>query len=159
MRKAGPWWPDPYFDPLPQHMIAYAKDLLGCIAADRKFVATAGAQTITLERLALPGPDGYLLAQIPIDGSADHFYTAEARQQVGFDQLVPGNAVVIHEVERNRQWPAMLVSRPGEDARLHAGGMWQVGQRFTDAAHGIALTVDAETATGFVVTIALGPAP
>jgi len=48
------------------------------------------------------------------------------------------------------------VSRKGEDARLHAGGMWQIGQRFTDAAHGITIAVDAETETGFVITIVVG---
>ena len=34
--------------------------------------------------------------------------------------------------------------------------MWQVGQRFTDAAHDITIAVDAETATGFVVTVSVG---
>jgi hypothetical protein len=155
MSKEGQWWPDRYYNPMPKHMIAYDKDLLGCIPAARKFTAAAGAQTVTLERLAQPGPAGYLLAQIPIGGSATHFYTVEARRQVGFDAQLPGDAVVIHEVAEGQDAPAALVGRAGEEDRLHAGSMWRAGQRFTDAAHGITITVDTETATGFIVTITL----
>ena len=54
-------------------MIAYDKDLLGCIAAERKLIATAGRRDDHAERLAQPGSDGYLLAQVPIGGS-DHAF-------------------------------------------------------------------------------------
>ena len=56
------------------HTIAYHKDRLGWIPADRKYVAPPDTtRTITLERLAEPGPDGYLMAQIPIGDSDDKF--------------------------------------------------------------------------------------
>lgn len=155
MSQEGRWWPDPYYNPMPQHMIAYNKDRFGSIPAPRKFTATAGAQTITLERLAQPGPHGYLLAQISIGGSATHFYTVEARRRIGFDAGLPGDAIIIHEVDMEREAPARLMGRPGEDVRLHADSMWQVGQTFANATHGVTITVEAETATGFVVTIAL----
>jgi hypothetical protein len=154
MSREGKWWPDPNYNPAPQHMIAYDKDLLGCIAAHRKFMAAAATRaTIILERLAQPGSAGYLMAQIPIADSADHFYTVEARRRIGFDATLPGDAVVIHEVKLGREAPAVLMGRPGEDARLHAGSMWKVGQTFHDALHGISISVEAETETGFVVTI------
>ncbi len=155
MSAEGQWWPDSHYNPAPQHMIAYDKELLGCIGADRKLVAAAGMQTVTLERLAQPGPAGYLMAQIPIAGAADHFYTVEARRQVGFDAQLPNNAVVIHEVERGRALPAALVTRATErDVRTISSG-WQVGQTFRDEKHGITVSVDAETETGFVVTISV----
>jgi hypothetical protein len=154
MSRDGQWWPDPNYNPAPQHMIAYDKDLLGCIAAHRKFMAAAATRaTIILERLAQPGSAGYLMAQVPIAGSAEHFYTVEARRRIGFDATLPGDAVVIHEVDADRETPAVLMSRAGEDDRIHAGSMWKVGQQFRDAAHGITVLVDAETETGFVVTI------
>ena len=159
MSKDGKWWPDPYFNPAPQHMIAYDKELLGCIAAERKLVARAGTQTITLERLAQPGNDGYLMAQIPIGGSTTHFYTVEARRRVGFDAALPGDAVVIHEVDTTRPMPAVLVSRAAERDVQATASRWQVGQRFNDEAHGIAISVDAETATGFVVTLSINSQP
>jgi len=49
----------------------------------------------------------------------------------------------------------MLMGRPGEDAWLHTGSLWTVGQTFHAALHGITISVDAETETGFVVTISL----
>ena len=42
MSKDGRWWPDPYFNPAPQHMIAYHKDLLGCIARGAQVHASGG---------------------------------------------------------------------------------------------------------------------
>ena len=73
MSKEGHWWPDPTYNPTPQHMVAYDKDLLGCIGRSGSSSAAGGTQTVTLERLAQPGLDGYLIAQIPIDGSATAF--------------------------------------------------------------------------------------
>ncbi|MBM4456187.1 MAG: hypothetical protein FJ011_00245 [Chloroflexi bacterium] len=153
MSQDGQWWPDPYYNPAPQHMIAHDKDLLGCIPAARKFTATARTQTITLERLAQPAPAGYLLVQIPIAGATSHFYTVEARRRIGFDASLPADAVVIHEVDTARDAPAVLVSREEERNLQATGSMWKVGQRFTDKAHGITIAVDAETESGFVVTI------
>jgi hypothetical protein len=155
MSKDGKWWPDPYFNPAPQHMIAYDKDLLGWIAADRQLVTRAGTQTVTLERLAQPENDGYLMAHIPIAGSMSHFYTVEARRRVGFDASLPSDAVVIHEVDTGREMPAVLVSRAAERDLRGTGSIWTVGQRFTDEAHGIAISVDAETPSGFVVTLSI----
>ncbi len=45
--------------------------------------------TITLERLALPGPGNYLMAQIPMDNAPGQFYTVEARRRVGYDNGFP----------------------------------------------------------------------
>jgi hypothetical protein len=158
MSKDGQWWPDPHYNPAPQHLIAYDKDLLGCIPAHRKFVAAPeGKATITLERLAQPRADGYLMAQIPIDGSTERFYTVEARRRVGFDAHLPADAVVIHEVEAGREMPAVLVSRPDDGDCSTSESAWTVGMTFSDPAHGITISVDAETATGFEVTITSRP--
>jgi hypothetical protein len=159
MSKDGKWWPNRHYNPPPQHMIAYNKDLLGWIAAERKLVARAGTQTIMLERLAQPEDEGYLMAQIPIAGSTSYFYTVEARRRLGFDASLPADAVVIHEVDTARPMPAVLVSRAAERDLQATGSRWQAGQRFSDEAHGIAISVDAETATGFVVTLSINSQP
>ena len=159
MSEDGQWWPNPYLDPAPQHMIAHDKDLLGCIGAERKFIAAARTQTIMLERLAQPGPDGYLMAQIPIGGSATHFYTVEARRRVGFDRSLPADGVVIHEVDTTRSLPAVLVNRGVEPDLRATRRAWEAGQRFLAAEHGIAISVDAETETGSIVTISTQPQP
>ncbi len=84
-----------------QHTIAFHKDMLGWLPGDRKLVLLPGSVvTTTLERLALPTAEGYLVVQLPIpDGAEDgHFYTLEARRRVGRDQDLPGDAVIIHDV-------------------------------------------------------------
>lgn len=154
MGRGGWCWPAPNCSPAAQHMSAFQKDQLGFIAAERKYTAPADSEaTIVLERLAQPGRDGYLLAQIPIDGSAGHFYTVEARRRIGHDAALAADAVVIHEIHAGEPTPARLVSHLSQSASFIAGDVWTVGQRFVDAEHGIAVTVAGETARGFVVTI------
>ena len=149
-----------------QDPIAYDKDALGWIPADRKFVAAPDSETtITLERLAIPGPDGYLLAQIPIPGAdpsaadaATHFHTVEARRPAGYDHSLPGEAVVIHEVDAERGSPARPVTVQHDSAgdmagMSHSSDMWTPGSIFRNPEHGIAVAVEQATPTGFVVTI------
>jgi len=136
---------DPVYGCLGQHTIAYFKDGLGWIPAERKFVAPGGQSTITLEQLALPQTNNYLMAWIPI--SVSDGYTVEARRRVGYDTKLAGDAVIIHKV-----WPADLVDIDG-GATDDAGAMWTPGETFTDAANGISVRVNSATATGFVITI------
>lgn len=160
MSEDGPWLAELYFPPEPQHIIAHDKDRLGWIAADRNYAALPGSEaTIVLERLAMPSATDYLMATIPISGSAQRFYTVEARRRVGRDAGVPADAVVIHEVDASAGTPPRLVTGPGERAGSRPVSAWTVGKRFVDERHGIAVSVDAETATGFVVTISTRPQP
>jgi hypothetical protein len=154
LSAGGRCWPDPRCSPAAQHMSAFQKDQLGFIAGARKYIAPANSEaTIMLERLAQPETTGYLLAQIPIAGAADHFYTVEARRRIGHDAGLPADAVVIHEVHTAEPTPARLVSQPSQTDSFIAESAWTVGRRFVDAAHGIAVSVDGETASGFAVTI------
>jgi len=148
---------DPAYGCLGQHTIAYHEDLLGWIPADRKYTATSGTRaTVELEQLALPPAGSYLMAQIPIGGSATRFYTVEARRRVGYDTQLPGQAVIIHEVDTARREPAHVVDADGNGQTGDGGAMWLPGEAFGDAANGVTVCVNSATATGFVVTIGLG---
>ncbi|MCX6031029.1 MAG: hypothetical protein NT169_17240 [Chloroflexi bacterium] len=166
MSYSGAYGFDPEYRQIAQDPLAFAKESLGWIPADRKFVAAPDSEaTITLERLAAPGPDGYLLAEIPIPGedfqargAAARFYTVEARRQVDYDGNLPGEAVVIHEVDRGRATPARAVSMKlagddGGNGASTSSAMWTPGSSFRDFEHGIAVTVERATSSGFVVTI------
>ncbi len=86
-----------------QHTISYHKDLLGWIEGAEKYIAGPGTDVVlTLERLALPGTGNYTMLQIPISGSSTHFYTVEARRQNSYDYKLPGEGVIIHEVDTTR---------------------------------------------------------
>jgi N-acetylneuraminic acid mutarotase len=111
-------------------------------------------QTITLERLAQPGSGNYLMATIPIANAPGYFYTVEARRLVGsYDSHIPGNAVVLH---RASFYGAQVVDVDNNGDPNDAGAQWTVGETFTDLANGITVAVNAQTTTGFQVTIKRG---
>ena len=143
---------------LGQHTISYHKDKLGWIPAAKKFTATGNA-TITLEQLALPQTGNYLMAQIPINGSSTHFYTVEVRRKTGYDAKLPGQAVIIHDVNTARSIPAQVIDADGNGNTGDAGGQWTVGETFSDTANGIFVKVISATASGFQVSIQPGAVP
>ena len=141
------------------HTIAYHKDFLGWIPPDRKYVATPNTtQTMTLERLALPGTEGYLMAQIPIGNSETDFYTVEARLFAGYDEGIPDEAIVIHKVDTTREDRlAQVVDIDNNGDPNDEGAMWTVGEVFTDAENALQVSIDAAYSSGYRVTINTDP--
>jgi hypothetical protein len=140
---------DPDFGCLGVHTVGFHKDALGWIAGPDKVDYTGpGELAVTLERLALPVGGNPLLANVPIGGSADHFYTVECRQPFGFDDQIPGAAVLIHEVD------TMLADRNAQVVDVDAvpdtdpndtGAMWLPGEVFEDAPNSIRIAVVGQT--------------
>ena len=153
-------YPGPEYGCIDPHTIAYHKDFLGWIPPARKYVAPPNSiRTITLERLAQPGPDGYLMAQIPIGNSSTDFYTVEARMFAGYDDAIPGEAVIIHKVDTTRgDRLAQVVDIDNNGDPNDGGAMWTPGEIFTDRANGVQVSVDAKHPTGYRVTIKTNPA-
>jgi M6 family metalloprotease-like protein len=137
---------------LGQHVISYHKDILGWIGGSYRFTAS-GQTTIPLEQLALPQSGNYRMAVVPIGGSSTLFYTVEVRRQVGYDVKLPGQAIIIHQVDTLRSRPAWVVDADNNGNTGDSGAMWTVGETFTDPANQISVAVNSATATGFVVTI------
>ena len=135
---------DPIYSCLGQHTIATYKDTLGWIPAAQKFEAPPGESTITLERLSQPQTANYLMATI---ATGPDTYVVEARQRVGYDTKLAGDAVIIHRGNGDD-----LVDADGSPYD-DEGAMWLPGETYTDAANGISIRVDTATTTGFVITI------
>ncbi len=135
-----------------QHTISHHKEILEVIPAAKIMTLIPGTTvTLNLDDLAAPPSTGYQLVKIPMGNSADSHYTVEARWHTGYDAKLPGEAVIIHRVDT---YMATLV--PSASATDPAV-MWNVGETFTDAANGIAVTVNATTASGFEVTVSNRP--
>ena len=147
---------DPTYGCLGQHTISYHRDILGWYAPAQRFTAASGSIAITLEQSALPPAGGYRIARIPIGGSSTHFYTVEVRRWAGYDVKLPGQAVIIHEVDTGRLNPAHVVDVDGNGNTGDAGARWEVGETFNDGANGISVSIDSATSSGFIVTISLG---
>ena len=152
-------FPDPMYGYLGVHTIAYHKDFLGWIPADRKYVAAPNTtRTITLERLAQPGAEGYLMAQIPIGDSTTDFYTVETRLFAGYDEEIPDEAVVIHKVDTTLEdRMAQVVDVDNNGDTNDEGAMWTVGEVFTDRENDLQISIEAAYATGYRVTINTNP--
>ena len=150
---------DPQYGCVGVHTIAYHKDFLGWIPPDRKYVAPPNStQTMTLERLAKPGSDGYLMAQIPIDDSTTDFYTVEARLFAGYDEEIPDEAIVIHKVDTTLEDRlAQVVDIDNNGDPNDEGAMWTVGEIFTDRENALQISIDAAYETGYRVTINTDP--
>ncbi len=150
---------DPEYGYLGVHTIAYHKDFLGWIPPDRKYVAPPNTtRTITLERLAKPSAEGYLLAHIPIGDSTTNFYTVEARLFAGYDEEIPDEAVVIHRVDTTLEDRlAQVVDVDNNGDPNDAGAMWTVGEIFTDAENNLQVSIDAAYDTSYRVTINTNP--
>ena len=139
---------DPIYSCLGQHLIATYKDQLGWIPPAQKYTAPVGTNTITLERLALPQTNNYLMATIDAGSTT---YVLEARQRVGYDTKLAGDAVLIHKTDD-------LVDTTGAPYD-DEGAMWKPGETFVDVANEIEVHIDSATASGFVITIKNGTEP
>lgn len=144
----------PPFGAVAQHPIAYRKDRLGWIPADRKYTAVRSIEVqITLEQLARPQTAHYLLAEIPLpDGG---LYTLEARRRVGYDQNLPADGIVIHRIAPGDE-PAIMLMRHAPRSGVWSDSVWAPGMTFADVEYDIRVTVERATATGYVVTISTG---
>ena len=140
----------PVYGVVGQHTISFHKAMLGWIPPSKIVVVNPGSiRTVTLERIALPGAAAVMAVRVPINGSENYFYTVEARRRLGnYDNWLPGDAVVIHEVQTGRGEPAHLMGTDGS-----TGGMWTPGETFPDATNGIQITVVSATVSGYVVTV------
>ncbi len=152
---------DPTYGCVGTHTISFHKDILDWVPVEQKYVPTPGSsQTITLERLGEPtATSDYLMAEIPITVGVEDFYTVEVRRLAGYDDRLPGNAVILHKVDISGSRPARVVDPDGNGNPNDAGAMWLPGETFTDELNEITVTVEQETATGFMVTIAYQLAP
>lgn len=99
--------------------------------------------TVTLGAVSLPLGTAPVMAEIDLTSGAR--YVVEYRAKVGFDRSIPGAAVVIRELRRNGE--TYLVKRQD------GGSGWVQGQRFTDSANYLGVTVDALNATSATITI------
>ncbi len=146
---------DPVYGHVGQHTITYHKDeRLGWLRPpERVTVGANDSTTVNLERLTQPQSPGPKEVYIPIGGSSTHFYTVESRRKVGYDVSLPGEGVIIHEVDTTRQEPAHVQGSDGA-----SGAIFSPGQVFQDTTNGIGIAVVASLDTGYQVAVANGSA-
>lgn len=139
-----------------KHTISYHKDSLGWIPADRKaVVSTTGIHEFNIDHLTYAGTNKLHMVKVEIPGSS-RYYTIEVRDLVGYDDHLPGFAVILHEVDNYRQEPAWLVDIDNVSNGADAGAMWLPGECFDDTANEISICVLSVTTEGYRVQVTYG---
>lgn len=124
---------------------------------NRAVVAFTGQkpQTFLLNPLSeADSTSDILYAEVRINDSASNFYTVEARSFAGpYDQNIPDEGVLIHEVRTNRTTPAIVVDATNNANPNDDGAMWLPGETFNPTGTDIYITVLAQTGTSYVVRL------
>ncbi len=154
---------DPTYGCLPQGTNSFHLDyyLSWMPAASKVTVNPGQTQTVTLERLNQPSNNpGHRMVQVPFYGVSNRFYVVEARRATPspgeyYDAILPGNAVVMHDVLNNgtRSQPAQVVDIDLNSNPNDAAAQWIPGEVFTDNVNGITMRVLSQTNTGYTVQV------
>ena len=106
---------------------------LGWLAANRVVTWDGTSETATLAALNHPLASGYLMAKVSFDAAnPNHYYTVEFRRKTDWDQGIPQDTVLIHEVRADGLF--YLIKANGGPQRLP-------GQTFRDVNNNVAITV------------------
>lgn len=122
----------------------------------RVYEAGPGTHSVVLSPATRPTAAGYQMIRIPIDGNAVHYYTVEARERVGYDAGLPGDAVILYEADDSSNTrPITIVDPCGGpfcDGNSESA-MLRVGESLAPGLGGIAVRVDTATPDGYRLTI------
>jgi hypothetical protein len=147
----------------PKHISIWSRDHLGWIDTARKLtIASNGTSNgIVLDRASLIGSTHtqMIVVTLPAPAPATHYYVIEARKRVGYYEAnLAGDAVIIHEVDTERDAPAWSVDADVPPANIanNAGSMFVVGESWTAPNATFKVSVTAATADGFILNVQRG---
>jgi M6 family metalloprotease-like protein len=149
---------DPIYGCLGQHTIAFHKDMLGWIPAAEKYVVPYGSgapQTLST-------PYSYMMAEIRLPTYGDvfvetpEFYTVEVRNDYGYDAKLPGQGVIIHEVNTWRERPAQVVDADYDYNTGDEGALWVEGETYINPNFPFTVTVLAKSGDKYQIQIVNG---
>jgi M6 family metalloprotease-like protein len=154
---------DATFGAQPKHINTWSRDELGWIDAARKLtLSTNGAyNNIVLDRASLIGSTHtqMIVVTLPAPAPASHYYTIETRKRSGYYEAnLAGDAVIIHEVNTQRNEPAWSVdaTSPPADTANDPGSMFAVGESWTEPGNAFKVSVASATTDGFVLNVQRG---
>ena len=145
---------------LPKHINIYQRDRLGWVDAARKLTLTAGGPrlTVNLDAASLAGSSNTQMVVFSIPQEAGVLYTLEARKRTGaYEANLAGNAVIIHRVVNGGMAYSIDATVPPANVANNEGSMFKVGETWISPHNAYWVTVESESATGFVVSV--GPQP
>lgn len=140
---------------LGQHTIAYHKSILGWLPEADTFVTGDEDATVLVDDLSLLSAPNYRMITIPVHGSSSNFYTVEVRRKNGYDTKLPGEGIIIHEVDVFRSRDAHVLDLDNNGDTGDDGAIFSVGETYTNWQYGFSVEVLSATATGYQIAISL----
>jgi len=124
-------------------------DRLGWLPANRILTWNGASQSTLLAALNHPEAVGYFMVKVPFDAAdPNHYYTVEFRRKTDWDQGIPRDTVLIHEVRADGL--SYLIRGNGGPERLP-------DQTFRDVNNNVAITVLNLDPGSSTATINIGP--
>ncbi len=145
----------------PKHINIFQRHRLSWVDTARQRViplSDLSTRDITLDYAHLPNSTNVQMLVLSLSPQADPYatvvYTLEARKREGtYEGNLAGNAVIIHKVERSGTAYSIDADVPPANRANNEGSMFKVGERWVSPEASHAVTIKAQTATGFVVTV------
>lgn len=147
---------DPVFGCLGQHVIAHYKDTQGWIPPSKVIKVYPGElKTFTLERLANPQTTDKLVIYVPKGDSTSKFFSVEARKKIGYDVKLPGEGVIIHDIDKGRMNQAEVIDIDNNGDAGDDGAIWVPGEtyEYVTLEMRIWISIRSATTNGYVVMI------
>ncbi|KRA53743.1 hypothetical protein ASD77_03535 [Pseudoxanthomonas sp. Root65] len=145
----------------PKHINIFQRHRLSWVDTARQRVVPLGdlaTRDITLDYAHLTGSANAQMLVLSLSPQADPYatvvYTLEARKREGtYEGNLAGNAVIIHKVERSGTAYSIDAEVPPANRSNNEGSMFKVGERWITPEASHLVTIKAQTATGFVLTV------
>jgi hypothetical protein len=145
----------------PKHINIFQRHRLSWVDTARQRVFAQGdvaTRQIALDYAHLAGSTNVQMLVLSLSSQADPYatvvYTLEARKREGaYDGALAGDAVIIHKVEASGTAYSVDADVPAADTSNNEGSMFKVGERWLTPEGTHAVTITAQTATGFLLTV------
>lgn len=145
----------------PKHINMFQRHRLSWVDGARQQVIVLGdlaTRDIALDYAHLAGSGNVQMLVLSLSPQADPYasvvYTLEARKREGpYEGALAGDAVIVHKVQASGTAYSIDADVPPANRANNEGSMFKVGERWVTPEGSHAVTVKAQTATGFVVTV------
>ena len=127
-------------------------------AQQQQHLRDLATRDIALDYAHLAGSGNVQMLVLSLSPQADPYatvvYTLEARKREGpYEGALAGDAVIVHKVQASGTAYSIDADVPPANRANNEGSMFKVGERWVTPEGSHAVTVKAQTATGFVVTV------
>ncbi|WP_448229828.1 hypothetical protein [Pseudoxanthomonas mexicana] len=145
----------------PKHINIFQRHRLSWVDGARQQVIVLGdlaTRDIALDYAHLAASGNVQMLVLSLSPQADPYatvvYTLEARKREGpYEGALAGDAVIVHKVQASGTAYSIDADVPPANRANNEGSMFKVGERWVTPEGSHAVTVKAQTATGFVVTV------